>query len=119
MKDESQPALTVANANGARPEAVTRGLPGNIAVKCPNCRELLVGKDWEKNLIVCPKCGHHGRLGAYERIEQLLDPESFTEIAHDLRSTDPLQFSSRSQVYREKLETARQSSGLSESLIAG
>jgi hypothetical protein len=54
MKDESQPALSVANANGVRPDAVTRGLPGNIAVKCPNCRELLVGTDWEKNLKVCP-----------------------------------------------------------------
>lgn len=119
MKDESQPALSVANANGARPDVVTRGLPGNIAVKCPNCRELLVGKDWEKNLKVCSKCGHHGRLGAYERIEQLLDPDSFTEIAGDLRSNDPLHFSSRSQVYREKLESERQSSGLTESLVAG
>ncbi len=119
MKDESQPALSVANANGARPDTVIRGLPGNIAVKCPNCRELLVGKDWEKNLKVCPKCGHHGRLGAYERIEQLLDPDSFEEIAADLRSSDPLRFSSRSQVYREKLESERQNSGLNESLVAG
>ncbi len=119
MKDESQPALSVANANGARPDTAIRGLPGNIAVKCPNCRELLVGKDWEKNLKVCPKCGHHGRLGAYERIEQLLDPDSFEEIAADLRSSDPLRFSSRSQVYREKLESERQNSGLNESLVAG
>lgn len=119
MKDESQPALSVANANGARPDTVTRGLPGNIAVKCPNCRELLVGKDWEKNLKVCPKCGHHSRLSAYERIEQLLDPDSFTEIAGDLRSTDPLRFSSRSQVYREKLESERQNLGVAESLVIG
>ena len=119
MKDESQPALTVANANGARPDTLIRDLPGNIAVKCPNCRELLVGKDWEKNLKVCPKCGHHGRLGAYEHIELLLDPDSFEEVAANLRSNDPLHFSSRSQVYREKLETERQNSGLNESLVAG
>jgi acetyl-CoA carboxylase carboxyl transferase subunit beta len=78
-----------------------------------------VGKDWEKNLKVCSKCGHHGRLSAYERIEQLLDPDSFTEIAADLRSNDPLHFSSRSQVYREKLESARQTSGLTESVVVG
>jgi len=119
MKDESQAAVTVANANGARPDVLTRGLPGNIAVKCPNCRELIVGKDWDKNLKVCPKCGHHGRLGAYERLEQLLDPASFEEIAADLRSNDPLHFSSRAQVYREKLESERQNSGLNESLVAG
>src|SRR5262249_25980699 len=119
MKDESQPALSVVNANGARPETATRSLPGNIAVKCPNCRELLVGKDWEKNLKVCPKCGHHGRLAAHERLEQLLDSGSFEELAADLRSNDPLHFSSRAQVYREKLESERQTSGLNESLVAG
>jgi acetyl-CoA carboxylase carboxyl transferase subunit beta len=119
MKDESQPALSVANANGARPDAATRSLPGNIAVKCPNCRELLVGKDWEKNLKVCPKCGHHGRLSARERIDQLLDPDTFQEIAGELRPSDPLQFASRSQVYREKLESERQSSGLNESVVTG
>lgn len=117
MKDESLPALSVANLNGAHPH--TRSLPDNLAVKCPKCKELLVGKDWEKNLRVCPKCGHHGRLSAYERIEMLVDPDSFTELDADLRSNDPLKFVSRSQAYKEKLAKEAQSTGINEGVVIG
>src|SRR5690349_6876140 len=47
--------------------SLTAKIQANLAVKCPNCKELLVGKDWEKNLRVCQKCGHHFRLSANER----------------------------------------------------
>ena len=75
MKDESRPALPVNSENGNHLHAKfpskstgTRTLPENLAVKCPNCRELLVGKDLEKNLQVCQRCGHHFRLTAAQRI---------------------------------------------------
>ncbi len=113
MKDESRPALSQVGVNGART------VPGNIAVKCPNCRELLVGKDWEKNLKVCPKCGHHGRLTAQERVDLLVDPDSFTELDADMRSSDPLEFVSRSQSYKEKLQREREASGLNEGVVIG
>jgi acetyl-CoA carboxylase carboxyl transferase subunit beta len=119
VKDESRPALTVASQNGAVAEVVTRQLPGNLAVKCPNCRELLVGKDWEKNLRVCQKCGHHFRLSAHERIELLVDHGSFDEFAQDLQPVDPLRFVSRSQSYRTKLQSEAQTSGLKESVVVG
>ncbi|PWT78789.1 MAG: acetyl-CoA carboxylase carboxyl transferase subunit beta [Chloroflexi bacterium] len=126
MKDESRPALPVNSENGKHPEANlpsittgTRTLPENLAVKCPGCRELLVGKDLEKNLQVCPRCGHHFRLPAAQRIEYLLDEDSFVELAGDLIPLDPLNFVSRSQVYREKLEESRAKSGLKESVVAG
>lgn len=119
MKDESRPALTVASQNGAHADAVARALPDNLAVKCPNCKELLVSKDWEKNLRVCPRCGHHFRLSAQERIELLLDPDSFQEIAGEMRSTDPLSFVSRSQSYRAKLQSEHANSGLPEGVVIG
>src|SRR5215471_14034096 len=119
VKDESQSALSVASQNGAQPDTLKRQVPGNLAVKCPNCRELLVSKDWEKNLRVCQKCGHHFRLSAYERINFTLDPDSFEEFAQDLRSSDPLQFVSRSQSYRTKLESERANAGLNEGVVVG
>jgi acetyl-CoA carboxylase carboxyl transferase subunit beta len=119
VKDESRPALTVASQNGAHAEPVTRQVPGNIAVKCPNCRELLVSKDWEKNLRVCQKCGHHFRLSAYERMGLLLDHGSFKEFAQDLALADPLNFVSRSQSYRAKLQSEMESSGLKEGVVVG
>jgi acetyl-CoA carboxylase carboxyl transferase subunit beta len=126
VKDESRPALPVNSENGNHPQANlpstttgTRTLPENLAVKCPGCRELLVGKDLEKNLQVCPRCGHHFRLSAAQRLEYLLDEGSFVELAGDLIPLDPLNFVSRSQVYREKLEENRAKSGLKESVVAG
>lgn len=119
MRDESQPALTVAQMNGAHPDAVSATLPDNLAVKCPNCRELLLGKDWEKNLKVCQKCGHHFRLSAPERIELLLDPDSFKEFAHDLRSSDPLGFVARSGAYADKLVSEREKTGMEDAVIVG
>lgn len=105
--------------NGAHPDAVSATLPDNLAVKCPNCRELLLGKDWEKNLKVCQKCGHHFRLAAPERIELLLDPDSFKEFAHDLRSSDPLGFVARSGSYADKLVSEREKTGMEDAVIVG
>lgn len=119
MRDESQPALTVAQMNGAHPDAVSATLPDNLAVKCPNCRELLLGKDWEKNLKVCQKCGHHFRLSAPERIELLLDPDSFNEFAYDLRSSDPLGFVARSGAYADKLVSEREKTGMEDAVVVG
>jgi acetyl-CoA carboxylase carboxyl transferase subunit beta len=99
--------------------AGARALPDNLAVKCPNCRELLVGKDLEKNLQVCQRCDYHLRLSAGQRIDLLLDEDSFVELAADLVSNDPLQFVSRSQSYRVKLEDERAKTGLNESVVAG
>ena len=120
MRDESQPALTVAQTNGAHPaDALARALPDNLAVKCPSCRELLLGKDLAKNNRVCPRCGHHFRLSAPERIELLLDPDSFTEFASDLRSSDPLHFVARSGAYADKLVSEREKTGLEDAVVVG
>jgi acetyl-CoA carboxylase carboxyl transferase subunit beta len=117
MKDESRPAL--ASANGAHPEVAVRPLPDNVAVKCPNCRELLVGKDWEKNLRVCQRCGHHFRLHARERIDLLVDTDGFEEFASAVRSGDPLRFVSRSLPYPEYLKRYRESAGIEEAVVVG
>ncbi|HEX6819042.1 MAG TPA: acetyl-CoA carboxylase, carboxyltransferase subunit beta [Ktedonobacterales bacterium] len=108
-------------ANGAVNDAasLTAKIPANLAVKCPNCKELLVGKDWEKDLRVCKRCGHHFRLSARERVTLLLDPDSFREFGADILPSDPLRFVSRSQSYRDKLANERENTGLDEAVILG
>lgn len=92
---------------------------GNIAVKCPKCKEILYGRDWEKNLKVCSRCSHHFKLTAYERIDLLVDPDSFSEVDRDIISADPLKFVSRSQVYATKLAEEQKNVGLCDAVASG
>ncbi|HEY8551246.1 MAG TPA: hypothetical protein VIL35_14915, partial [Vicinamibacterales bacterium] len=66
-------------------------VPEGTWIKCPDCGQALFNKDLAANLHVCPKCGHHFRVGAVERLRMLFDGDW---IEHDrgLRSTDPLSF---------------------------
>ncbi|TMB75329.1 MAG: acetyl-CoA carboxylase carboxyltransferase subunit beta, partial [Chloroflexi bacterium] len=92
---------------------------GNLALKCPKCKEMLVGRDWEKNLKVCPRCSFHFKLSAYERIELLTDADSFVELDSDIVSVDPLKFVVRSQVYTSKLREESENVGLNEAVVIG
>src|SRR5438874_502257 len=93
--------------------------PGNLALKCPKCKEMLVGRDWQKNLKVCPRCSFHFKLSAYERIELLTDADSFVELDSDIVSVDPLKFVVRSQVYTSKLREESETVGLNEAVVIG
>ncbi|HJT55262.1 MAG TPA: acetyl-CoA carboxylase, carboxyltransferase subunit beta [Ktedonobacteraceae bacterium] len=96
---------------------------GNLVVKCPKCREILLVREWEKNQKVCSRCNFHFKLSAYERIDLLVDPGSFVETEADMVSVDPLRFVSRTkddvQVYAKKLADERQKVGLNEAVVSG
>ncbi len=92
---------------------------GNLALKCPKCKEMLVGRDWEKNLKVCSRCSYHFKLSAYERIELLTDSDSFVELDSDIVSVDPLNFVVRSQAYADKLREERENVSLNEGVVTG
>src|SRR6185312_6584147 len=96
---------------------------GNLVVKCPKCREILLAREWEKNLKVCARCNFHFKLTAYERIDLLVDPGSFVETDADMVSVDPLKFVSRTkddvQVYAKKLAEEREKVGLNEAVVSG
>lgn len=92
---------------------------GETWVRCAQCRELLYVREFEKALKVCPKCGHHARLTARERIAQLADEETFVEYDAGLRSTDPLGFVSDGKCYRDRLAEAEAATGLAEAVVSG
>jgi acetyl-CoA carboxylase carboxyl transferase subunit beta len=110
------PTGQTSSRNQSKPN---RPLVENLAVKCPKCKEMLVGRDWEKNLKVCSRCGFHFKLSAYERIDLLVDAESFVEVDADIISVDPLNFVTRSQSYKQKLAEERESVNINEAVVIG
>ena len=96
---------------------------GNLVTKCPNCKEILLTRDLEKNLKVCTRCNYHFKLSAQERIELVADPGSFVETDAGITSVDPLHFVVHSkdsiQSYAEKLEDERQKVHLNEAVVIG
>jgi len=85
------------------------------AVACPGCKKQIMAKELEQSLMVCPRCGHHMRLGARQRIAMLLNENSFCEMDAELTSSNVLDFPG----YVEKLEAARRESGEKEAVITG
>ena len=93
-------------------------LPSHLWTQCPDCNEMLFNKQLARNMNVCPKCEHHFRIAARERIEQLVDKGSFEEMDADVTSGDPLAFVD-SRPYPQRLEAARAKSGSREAVICG
>ena len=92
-------------------------IPEGVWVKCPDCGQALYKKDLDGNLQVCPKCAHHFRLGAAERLAMLFDG-AWVEHDRDLASTDPLSFID-TKPYSQRLRTAQEASGLKDAIICG
>ena len=91
-------------------------VPEGLWVKCPGCSQLIYNKDLEASLNVCPKCAHHFRLGAGERLGTLLDDGRYEELFANLTSTDPLHFED-TKPYRDRLLKTRENTGLKDSVI--
>jgi len=98
------------------PGAKKQAVPEGLWVKCPACEAVLYRTDLEKNLNVCPKCNHHARVPARERIEQLLDPEGRFEIGSDAVPVDTLKFKDTKK-YTERLAAALDETGETDALV--
>ena len=99
------------NGDAAEKRVRTEGLWS----KCPGCRQPLFKADLETNLNVCPKCQHHFKIGARERLELLLEP-GYQLVDGGLRSTDPLNFTD-SKPYKSRLRAAQQQTGLDDAIL--
>jgi acetyl-CoA carboxylase carboxyl transferase subunit beta len=85
--------------------------------KCPKCSAMIYRPDLAQNLWVCPTCGHHFRMHAFDRIAMLVDAD-FTEIGGDLTTGDPLGWTDKVP-YPQKLQRDREKSKLSEAVVCG
>lgn len=93
-----------------------RTVPEGVWAKCPGCSAILYRAELERNLEVCPKCGHHNRLSARRRLEAFLDADCREEIGADLESLDPLKFKDLKK-YKDRLAAAQKQSSEKEALI--
>ena len=99
------------------PEKASR-VPEGLWVKCPSCGHVIYSKEFQASLQVCPKCAHHFRLSAADRLKMLFDNGEWTEIDAGLRSLDPLEFTG-TKAYRTQLDAAIASTGLNDAIIVG
>ncbi len=104
-------------------EADNAEVPDNLFFKCPQCKELNYGKEFQESLHVCQNCGYHAPLSAHERLNLLLDPQSFQEWDQGIHPEDPLGFVAgppgKEESYRSKLDSAQQKTSLTEAVVAG
>jgi acetyl-CoA carboxylase carboxyl transferase subunit beta len=93
-------------------------VPEGLWVKCPACSKAIYNKDLAANLNVCPKCTHHFRLTATERLRMLFDGGTWIEHDAGLVSTDPLRFSD-TKPYRARLAANAEATGQKDAVIVG
>jgi len=91
-------------------------VPEGLWTKCPSCDAVLYSTDLERNLNVCPKCGHHERLGARERLDALLDGDGRFEIGDEVQPVDSLKFKDTRR-YPERLAEAQSQTGERDALV--
>src|SRR6266496_1517524 len=92
-------------------------IPEGLWVKCPGCAQVIYNKDLATNLQVCPKCAHHFRLSAADRVRMLFDDGAYEEYDIELRSTDPLHFSD-TKPYSSRLKAGQAATGMKDALVS-
>ena len=93
-----------------------RTVPEGLWIKCPSCETVLYKSDLEQNVNVCPKCAHHHRIGARERLDAFLDAEGRFEVGHEVLPVDALKFRD-SRKYPERLKDALETTGETDALV--
>jgi len=97
-------------------EQRTRSVPEGVWIKCTKCDAQLYRNELERNLHVCPKCTFHMRIGARQRLEFFLDPDSQQEMGQNLEPEDPLRFRD-SKRYRDRISQAQKKTGERDALV--
>jgi len=91
-------------------------VPEGLWIKCPGCTQIIYNKDLDKNQQVCPKCAHHFRISAADRLRSLFDKGQWTEHYPGLTSNDPLTFTD-TRPYRDRLRSTIAKTGMKDALV--
>src|ERR1700747_87464 len=95
-----------------------REIPRGLFQKCPGCSEVVPEIELAQNQRVCPRCDYHFAQPAKERIQDLLDPDTFVEMDADLKSLDVLRFQGMA-TYKDRLKKYQEITGLLDAVISG
>lgn len=91
-------------------------VPEGVWTKCTSCEQVLYREELKRHLEVCPKCGHHMRIDARERLLGLLDQDSAQELAAELEPKDILKFKDLKK-YKDRISAAQKDTGEKDALI--
>ncbi|MBL0926811.1 MAG: acetyl-CoA carboxylase carboxyltransferase subunit beta [Phycisphaerales bacterium] len=119
-EEDDAPAMTQVDSKALaelKPTRPTR-VPEGLWLRCPACAAMIYRKQMEANLHLCPECQHHFRIGANERVRQLVDDGTFEPMFADLRTTDPLKFKDL-KPYTERLAAEQKKTGQIEGVQTG
>lgn len=95
-----------------------RGVPSGLWIRCDDCGETVFRSSVEKNMNVCPVCGHHMYLSAAGRLKWMLDDGTFEEWDANLLAADPLEFNDK-KPYPERILAERKRTGLQDAVVTG
>ena len=95
-----------------------RDIPEGLFQKCPGCGEVVHEIELTQNLRVCPKCDYHFSMSAKDRIDNLLDSQTFVEMDAELKSLDTLRFQGMAS-YKDRLKSYQERTGLIDAVISG
>ncbi|MDH5299957.1 MAG: acetyl-CoA carboxylase, carboxyltransferase subunit beta [Gammaproteobacteria bacterium] len=109
--------LTTSRIRTEGSEASKRTVPEGLWTKCNGCEAVLFKSELERSQDVCPKCGHHGRIGARKRLNWFLDEAGREEIGANLEPDDVLKFKD-SKKYKDRIVQAQKATGEKDALIA-
>jgi acetyl-CoA carboxylase carboxyl transferase subunit beta len=91
----------------------------DLWIKCKQCNSHIYHTEWAANLNVCSRCNYHGSITAYERIDQIIDTDTFEELFFNVVPIDSLNFVDLKGSYKDNLKATRKKTGISESVITG
>lgn len=89
--------------------------PEGLWHKCSNCKTVFTQEDFIKNFYVCDRCSHHDRIGSEEYFKILFDDGAYTEIAADITSGDPLEFTDTKK-YADRIKATQKATGLKDAV---
>ena len=96
-----------------------RDIPEGLWSKCPRCESLIYDRELDDNLKVCPKCEHHGAIGARERIHSLVETCTFEEMDAQMESVDVLRFTGVASYESKLVAYKKKSSLLKDAVVTG
>nr|QNU07893.1 acetyl-coA carboxylase beta subunit [Rumex nepalensis] len=91
----------------------------NLWIQCENCYELNYKKLLKSKMNICDECGYHLKMSSSERIELSIDPGTWDPMDEDMVSTDPIEFHSEEEPYKDRINSYQKETGLTEAVQTG
>lgn len=114
-KPNQKKYISLTESQNAIERAASPEVPEGLWKKCNECKAAIMTEDVKNGYYICPKCGHHFRMHAMDRIKMIADSGTFEEWDTGLTSGNPLNY----RGYEEKVQTLREKTGLDEAVVTG